>query len=85
MKTRRAIVTTAAQVAVTAPAVGLLLTASAKPAKASTVYSLVPGHTPGRPPGVDDPGNFGDDVDAANLQSNGNIFGNTNQDDVFVP
>lgn len=35
-KTRRAIVTSAAQVAVTAPAVGLLLSASALPAAAQT-------------------------------------------------
>jgi hypothetical protein len=36
MKTRRAFVTTAAQVAVTAPAVAMLLSASTKPAAAQT-------------------------------------------------
>ena len=40
-KTRRAFVTTAAQVAVTAPAVGLLLSASTKSASAQTRYTLV--------------------------------------------
>ena len=51
-KTRRAIVTTAAQVAVTLPAVGLLLSASTKPAKAA--------HLP-----YDDPGNFAENIDSA--------------------
>jgi hypothetical protein len=37
-KTRRAFVKTAAQVAVTAPAVGLLLSASTKKAAAATIY-----------------------------------------------
>ena len=39
-KTRRTAIKTAAQVAVTAPAVGLLLSASTKSASAATVYSL---------------------------------------------
>lgn len=38
-KTRRAFVKTAAQVAVTAPAVAMLLTASTKKASAITLYS----------------------------------------------
>ena len=37
-KTRRAFVTTAAQVAVTAPAVAMLLSASTKPAAATVQY-----------------------------------------------
>jgi hypothetical protein len=39
-KTRRAFVKTAAQVAVTAPAVSLLLSATTKPAAAATCYSV---------------------------------------------
>jgi len=39
-KTRRAVVKTAAQVAVTAPAVGLLLSASTKSALAQRTYTL---------------------------------------------
>jgi hypothetical protein len=42
-KTRRAFVTTAAQVAVTAPAVAMLLSASTKPAEAFVVYPPPPG------------------------------------------
>jgi hypothetical protein len=40
-KTRRAFVKTAAQVAVTAPAVAVLLNASTKPAAARTLYQPV--------------------------------------------
>ena len=39
-KTRRSFVKTAAQVAVTAPAVAMLLSASTKPTAAATFYSL---------------------------------------------
>jgi hypothetical protein len=76
-KTRRAIVTTAAQVAVTAPAVGLLLSASTKPA-AARVYST--GTT--FPVDADAGLNSEDDLDTAN---NRQFFGNVSGDDVFIP
>jgi hypothetical protein len=41
-KSRRAFVKTAAQVAVTAPAVGMLLNASTKPAEAALSYTVNP-------------------------------------------
>ena len=77
-KTRRAVVTTAAQVALTAPAVGLLLSATTQPA-AAALYGTVTGNA------ADDP-NFNEDVDAIELQSNTNIFnGEPMVDDVFIP
>ncbi len=78
-KTRRAVVTTAAQVAVTAPAVGLILSATTQPA-AAALYGSKNTHT-----AHDDP-NFNEDVDAIHLSSNTNIF-NFNQmvDDTFTP
>lgn len=60
-KTRRAFVTTAAQVAVTAPAVGLLLSASTTPAAAQvSVYTATQQHI------LDDftSGNTHEDIDA---------------------
>ena len=41
LKTRRAFVTTAAKVAVTAPAVAMLLNASTKPAAAQQIYQPI--------------------------------------------
>ena len=54
-KTRRAFVMTAAQVAVTAPAVAMLLTATTKPAAAQNLcYPLVSQDDAGNPGGEDD-------------------------------
>ena len=82
-KTRRSFVTTAAQVAVTAPAVGLLLSATTVPAAAQiSVYEATTNHI------LDDFtfGNTEEDVDAIRLQTN---FSNLNQkpmmDDVWNP
>jgi hypothetical protein len=76
---RRAVVTKAAQVAVTAPAVALLLNASAKSAFAQiSPYQASQNHI------LDDFtfGNNEEDVDAATFQSNFNPFnGAANQDD----
>jgi hypothetical protein len=78
-KTRRAFVKTAAQVAVTAPAVGLLLSASTKPAAAQiSPYQATQLHI------LDDFtfGNNEEDIDAINLGSNFNPFNGTeNLDD----
>ena len=83
-KTRRAFVKTAAQVAVTAPAVYLLLSAAAKPAAAQgCVYLPRCG-----PPTLDDFtfGNTQEDFDAIASQSNTNpITGAPQQDDVWIP
>jgi hypothetical protein len=81
-KTRRAFVRTAAQVAVTAPAVGILLSASTKPAAAASAYQASQLHI------LDDFtfGNDHEDIDALHLGSNfSNWNGTNNQDDVFVP
>jgi hypothetical protein len=58
-KSRRTFVKTAAQVAVTAPAVGLLLSATTKPAAALTAYSATTFHV------LDDftSGNTHEDID----------------------
>jgi hypothetical protein len=76
---RRAVVTKAAQVAVTAPAVALLLNASAKSAFAQiSPYTATLNHI------LDDFtfGNNEEDVDAATFHSNFNPFnGVANQDD----
>jgi hypothetical protein len=76
---RRAVVTKAAQVAVTAPAVALLLNASAKSAFAQiTPYQASQNHI------LDDFtfGNNEEDIDAIELGSNFNPNnGTTNQDD----
>jgi len=80
-KTRRAFVRTAAQVAVTAPAVGLLLSATTKPAAAQTAYQASQLHI------LDDftNGNTHEDVDAINCQSNTNCFnGGPTQDDTWT-
>jgi hypothetical protein len=78
-KTRRAFVKTAAQVAVTAPAVGLLLSASTKPAAAQIgAYQAAAEHI------LDDFtfGNNEEDVDVARFGSNFNPFnGVANADD----
>jgi len=62
-KSRRTFVKTAAQVAVTAPAVGLLLSATTKPAHAVTAYQATQFHI------LDDftSGNTHEDIDATNL------------------
>lgn len=76
---RRAVVTKAAQVAVTAPAVALLLNASAKSAFAQiSPYTASQNHI------LDDFtfGNTEEDIDAAAFQSNFNPSnGQANQDD----
>ena len=76
---RRAVVTKAAQVAVTAPAVALLLNASAKSAFAQiTPYRMGQLHI------LDDSafGNGEEEIDAIELGSNFNTYnGTTNQDD----
>jgi hypothetical protein len=78
-KTRRGFVLTAAKVAVTVPAVGLLLSATTKPAAALiSAYEASQNHI------LDDFtfGNNEEDVDAQNFHSNFNPFnGVANQDD----
>lgn len=82
-KTRRAFVKTAAQVAVTAPAVSILLAGTTKPASATiSPYQASQLHI------LDDFtfGNNDEDIDAINLGSNFNpLNGTNNQDDVFIP
>ena len=61
-KTRRSAIKTAAQVAVTAPAVGLLLSAGTKSAMAQTSY--VRGDlSSSDDSGIDDPISFSDNID----------------------
>jgi hypothetical protein len=83
IKSRRKFVTTAAQVAVTAPAVGLLLSASAKPAAAQiSAYQAKINHI------LDDFtfGNNDEDIDASTFGSNFNPRnGQANADDIFIP
>jgi hypothetical protein len=82
-KTRRAFVKTAAQVAVTAPAVSILLAGTTKPAAAQiNPYQASQQHI------LDDFtfGNNEEDIDAIELGSNFNPNnGTNNQDDVFIP
>ena len=82
-KTRRAFVKTAAQVAVTGPAVSILLASTTKPAAAQiTPYQASQLHI------LDDFtfGNNEEDIDAINQGSNFNpLNGTNNLDDVFVP
>ena len=82
-KTRRAFVRTAAQVAVTAPAVSILLAGTTKPAAAQiSPYTASQLHI------LDDFtfGNNEEDIDALEQGSNFNPFnGTNNQDDVFIP
>ena len=82
-KTRRAFVKTAAQVAVTAPAVSILLAGTTKPAAAAiNPYQASQQHI------LDDFtfGNNEEDIDAIGLGSNFNPNnGTNNQDDVFIP
>jgi len=82
LKSRRKFVTTAAQVAITAPAASMLL-ASVKPAAAQEIspYQATALHI------LDDFtfGNNEEDIDALGLQSNFNpLNGQANQDDVFI-
>jgi len=82
-KTRRAFVKTAAQVAVTAPAVSILLAGTTKPASATiSPYQASHLHI------LDDFtfGNNEEDIDALEQGSNFNpLNGTNNQDDVFIP
>ena len=81
-KTRRSVVTTAAQVAVTAPAVGLLLSASTVPAAAQiTQYQASQLHI------LDDylSGNLNEDIDALRLQTNVAYYNGSNLDDTWPP
>jgi len=82
-KSRRDFVRTAAQVAVTAPAVSILLAGTTKPAAAQiSPYSASQLHI------LDDFtfGNNEEDIDAIRQGSNFNPRnGQKNQDDVFVP
>jgi len=82
-KTRRAFVRTAAQVAVTAPAVSILLAGTTKPAAAQiSPYGASQLHI------LDDFtfGNNEEDIDAIHQGSNFNPRnGQKNQDDVFTP
>ena len=72
-KTRRSLVKTAAQVAVTAPAVGLLLSASTRPASAQHIYGTGDLGSP------TDTGFIGDDVANSGLPNDDFIPG----DDTF--
>jgi hypothetical protein len=90
--TRRAFVRTATEVAVTAPAVSVLLAASTKMANAQLVYfcpaSPVQGEDCDLHRILDDFtfGNNEEDLDAITLSSNFNPFnGTNNQDDIFAP
>ena len=81
MKSRRSFVTTAAQVAVTAPAASIIL-ASVNPAAAAPIsaYTATQLHI------LDDYtfGNNEEDIDAAGFSSNFNpLNGQANQDDVW--
>ena len=82
-KSRRAFVRTAAQVAVTAPAVSILLAGTTKPAAAAiNPYQASQLHI------LDDFtfGNNEEDIDAIRQGSNFNpTNGTNNQDDVFIP
>jgi hypothetical protein len=78
LKSRRAFVLTSAQVAVTAPAVAMLLSASSKPAHAISTYAASSLHI------LDDFtfGNTHEDIDAIALGSNFNgADGKKQQDD----
>jgi hypothetical protein len=77
-KTRRDFVRTSAQVAVTAPAVALLLNATAKPAQAQiSVYQATVSHI------LDDFtfGNTDEDIDARAFGNFNPLNGTANQDD----
>jgi hypothetical protein len=64
-KTRRSAIKTAAQVAVTAPAVGLLLSAGTKSAMAQAAYGPHAGdHSSSDDSGFDDPISFSDGSDS---------------------
>jgi hypothetical protein len=78
-KTRRDFVKKSAQVAVTAPAVAMLLSATTKPASATTLYQAEASHI------LDDftSGNDHEDVDALRLGSN-TRSGNPEVDDTFT-
>jgi hypothetical protein len=75
-KTRRKFVTRAAQVAVTAPAVSLLLSAATKPAMAAPAYQMAT---------LDSVTTGPESTDAISQGSNFNpVNGQANQDDIFV-
>ena len=76
-KGRRAFVKTSAAVAVTAPAVAMLLTASTKPAAAQGIYNAINAHI------LDDFtfGNDHEDIDAIKSGTNLTGFGKPAQDD----
>jgi hypothetical protein len=77
-KTRRKFVTSAAQVAATAPAVSLLLSAGAKPAMAAVQHYQ---HNLTK-----DSADPTEETDAISQRSNFNpVNGQANQDDIFVP
>ena len=81
-KTRRAFVKTAAQVAVTAPAVGLLLSATTKPAAAQiSAYQASQNHI------LDDFtfGNTHEDIDATLTGTNFSNWNHTNNQHDSVP
>jgi len=77
-KTRRAVVKTAAQVAVTAPAVGLLLSASTKSALAQRTYTLAGDDAAATDHGG---GNFNDSSNPDVIFTSGNDDGITLGDD----
>lgn len=79
-KTRRSVVTTAAQVAVTAPAVGLLLSATTVPASATSLYQATVNKI------LDDYtfGNEHEDIDTARYGNFNPRNGTANQDDHVV-
>jgi len=90
--TRRALIKSASQVAVTAPAVTLLLAASTKPASAQIIYACPASPVQGQDCDLHhifDDFTFGsnaEDIDAIELGSNFNPFNGTNNlDDVFFP
>ena len=90
--TRRAFVKAASQVAVTSPAVSLLLAASTKNTAAQLPYLCPASPVQGQDCDLErvlDNSTFGnneEDIDAINLGGNFNPFNGTNNlDDVFVP
>ena len=88
-ESRRAFIKTAAQVAMTSPAVNILLAASTKMAAAQQIiYPCAGGQRCDGFHILDDFtfGNNEEDLDAINLGSNFNNWnGTNNQDDVFIP
>jgi hypothetical protein len=85
-KSRRDFVRTSARVAVTAPAVSLLLSASGKPAWATLACYTAAGGVGCPPPFLDDFtfGNTNEDIDAIALGSNFNFYDSKPQQDDHV-